>query len=63
MINIDQNYFNNNAFIACKQLRDHYLNVSNDDQARALILACIDLAAMKECILDLEQKTAEDLRE
>ena len=59
MTNSATTYFTHQDFIASKGLRDAYLSEADNDPSRAVLAACIDMAALKAYVASVEEMAAE----
>ncbi len=54
MMNNATTYFTHEDYIASKAARDAYLKEADGDASRAILAACIDMAALKAYVEDME---------
>lgn len=52
-------YFSHHEFVSSKALRDAYVKEAGGDAGRAVVFACIDMAALKAYVQDVEACAAD----
>jgi hypothetical protein len=59
MTDTARSYFTHQEFISSKALRDAYVKDAGGDASRAILFACIDMAALKSYVRDVEARAVQ----